>query len=222
MQMTDEGLALIRRFEGFRANAYRCPAGVWTIGFGHTSQAGPPAVRPGMVVGEDEANRILMADVQRFADEVGPLLTREVSAAQFSALVSFAYNVGVAAFRRSSVLKAVNEGRFAEVPARLGLWVKGGGRVLPGLERRRAAEAELFMSETPPQAGRGVTGVPKSVEVEQHARHVGAVVGGAAVAVSAAHALPGWVSVLVLVVVLLAVAGFASYRWRRQATGKVA
>ena len=94
--------------------------------------------------------------------------------------------------------------------------------MLPGLERRRAAEAELFMSETPPQAGRGVTGVPKSVEIEQHARHVGAVVGGAAVAVSAAHALPGWVSVLVLVVVLLAVAGFASYRWRRQATGKVA
>jgi lysozyme len=222
MQMTQEGLALIRRFEGFRANAYRCPAGVWTIGYGHTSQAGPPAVRAGMVMSEDEADRILAADVQRFADEVAPLLAREVSAAQFSALVSFAYNVGVPAFRSSSVLRAVNAGRFHVVPARLKLWVKGGGRVLPGLERRRAAEAELFMSELPPQAGRGVTGVPKSVELERQARRAGAVVGGAAVAVSAAHALPGWVSVLVLVAMLLAVAGYASYRWRRAAAGKVA
>ncbi|WP_374333028.1 lysozyme, partial [Aestuariivirga sp.] len=79
MQVTQEGLALIRRFEGFRATAYRCPAGVWTIGFGHTSQAGPPAVTPGMTIGEDEANRILAADVQRFADEVGPLLARPVT-----------------------------------------------------------------------------------------------------------------------------------------------
>ena len=215
MQMTEEGLALIRRFEGFRASAYRCPAGVWTIGYGHTSQAGPPAVRPGMVIGEDEANRILSADVERFADAV-------VSAAQFSALVSFAYNVGIAAFRTSSVLKAVNDGRFTEVPARLKLWVKGGGRVLPGLERRRAAEAELFMSETPPQAGRGVTGVPKSVETDRQLGRAGAVVGGAVVVAGAAHALPQWVLVAMIVVMLLAVAGFASYRWRRPAAGKVA
>ncbi len=222
MQMTEEGVALIRRFEGFRANAYRCPAGVWTIGFGHTSQAGPPAVRPGMVLGEDEANRILAADVQRFADEVGPLLAREVSAAQFSALVSFAYNVGIPAFRSSSVLKAVNDGRFAEVPGRLKLWVKGGGRVLPGLERRRAAEAEMFMSDIAPQAGRGMTGAPKSVEADRNIRHAGAVVGGTAAAVTVAHALPVWVSVVVLVTVLLALGAYASWRWRRPTTGKVA
>lgn len=222
MQMTEEGLALIRRFEGFRANAYRCPAGVWTIGYGHTSQAGPPAVRAGMQIGEEEAARILRDDVQRFADEVGAVLAREVSVAQFSALVSFAYNVGMPAFRSSSVLKAVNAGRFGEVPARLRLWVKAGGRVLPGLERRRAAEAELFLSETPPQAGRGVTGVPKSVEIERRLRHAGAVVGGTAVAVSLAHALPGWVSVVVFVVILLAAGAYASFRWRRTATGTVA
>ncbi len=222
MQMTEDGMALIRRFEGFRANAYRCPAGVWTIGYGHTSQAGPPAVTPGMVVGEEEANRILAADVQRFADAVGPLLARAVSPAQFSALVSFAYNVGIPAFRASSVLKAVNAGRFTQVPARLRLWVKGGGKVLPGLERRRAAEAELFMSETPPQAGRDMTGVPKSIERDRRIGHAGAVVGGAAVAASLASALPGWVFVTLIVVVLLAVAGIASCRWRRPAAGKVA
>lgn len=222
MQVTEDGLALIRRFEGFRAKAYRCPAGVWTIGFGHTSQAGPPAVRAGMQLGEEEANRILKDDVQRFAGEVGALLAREVSAAQFSALVSFAYNVGVPAFRKSSVLKAVNAGRLHDVPARLRLWVKAGGRVLPGLERRRAAEAELFLSETPPQAGRGATGAPKSVEAGRRLRHAGAVVGGTAVAVSAAHALPVWVSVAVLVAVVLAAGAYASWRWRRPAAGTVA
>ena len=222
MQVTEEGLALIRRFEGFRADAYRCPAGVWTIGYGHTSQAGPPAVRPGMVVGAEEAERMLRDDVQRFADGVGPLLAREVSAAQFSALVSFAYNVGLPAFRSSSVLRAVNAGRLHDVPARLRLWVKAGGRVLPGLERRRAAEAELFMTEMPAQAGRGVTGVPRSVEVERQLRHAGSVVGGAAVAVSAAHALPGWVGVAVLAAVLMAAGAYAAWRWRRPAAGRVA
>lgn len=222
MQMTEDGVALIRRFEGFRANAYRCPAGVWTIGYGHTSEAGPPAVRPGMQLGQDEAERILREDVQRFADQVGPLLAREVSAAQFSALVSFAYNVGIPAFRGSSVLKAVNAGRFHEVPVRLKLWVKAHGKVLPGLERRRAAEAELFMSETPPQAGRGMTGVPKSVETDRHVRHAGAVVGGTVAAITAAHALPGWVSVAVLATILLALGAWASWAWRRPATGTVA
>jgi lysozyme len=147
MQMTEEGLALIRRFEGFRAEAYRCPAGVWTIGYGHTSQAGPPKVRPGMVVSEAEAREILAADAAMFAEGVRAALTREVSPEQFSALVSFAFNVGIGALRRSSVLKAVNEGRFEAVPERLRLWVKADGRRLEGLVRRREAEAELFATQ---------------------------------------------------------------------------
>lgn len=172
MQMTEEGLALIRRFEGFRDEAYRCPAGVWTIGYGHTSQAGPPAVRPGLRMSEEEARRVLAADVEMFGNDVAALLVRAVSAAQFSALVSFAYNVGIGAFRRSSVLKAVNAGRFGDVPAALKLWVKGGGRVLPGLERRRAAEAELFLSETAPEAGRA-EGAPGSVAPDRRLRAAG-------------------------------------------------
>lgn len=219
MQVTQDGLALIRRFEGFRANAYRCPAGVWTIGFGHTSMAGPPAVSPGMTIGEDEANRILAADVARFADEVGPLLARPVTAAQFSALVSFAYNVGTPAFRRSSVLKAVNDGQPDAVPRCLRQWVKAGGRVLPGLERRRAAEAELFMSDVAPQAGRGATGVPKSVETEDRLRRAGAVAGGVAAAAGVASLLPPWVLLAGLAVVALAAAAFLSWRWRRPSQG---
>lgn len=146
MQMTAEGLALIRRFEGFRGVAYKCPAGVWTIGYGHTAAAGPPAVAGGMAIGEAEAERILANDVAQFAKGVETCLRRTLSDHQFSALVSFAYNVGLGNFRRSSVLAAVNAGDFAAVPRRLQLWVKAGGRVLPGLVTRRAAEAALFLA----------------------------------------------------------------------------
>jgi len=152
MHMTEEGLALIRRFEGFRAQAYRCPAGIWTIGYGHTSNAGPPRVSPGMTISETEARRVLAADVERFAAEVRAALTREVSPEQFSALVSFAFNVGTAAFCTSSVLRAVNAGDFGAVPDRLGLWVKARGKTLPGLVRRRAAEAAMFSPSAAPQA----------------------------------------------------------------------
>ena len=140
MHMTEEGLALIRRFEGFRGEAYRCPAGIWTIGYGHTSNAGPPRVSARMTMSEAEARRVLADDVERFATGVRAALTREVSPQQFSALVSFAFNVGLGAFRASSVLRAVNGGDFDAVPGRLGLWVKARGRTLPGLVRRRAAD----------------------------------------------------------------------------------
>ena len=144
MHMTAEGLALIKRFEGFRSAAYRDAVGVLTIGYGHTAMAGAPAVRMGDVISEVEATRILARDVDMFAKGVARLLARDVSAQQFSALVSFAYNVGLGNFGRSSVLRAVNGGAFDAVPRRLQLWVKAGGRVLPGLVKRRAAEAALF------------------------------------------------------------------------------
>jgi lysozyme len=144
MQITSEGLALIKRFEGFRAAAYRDSAGVWTIGYGHTSMAGAPQVHAGLRITRAAAEAVLKRDIDAFAAGVGRLVSAELSAAQFSALVSFAYNVGLGNFRSSSVLKAVNARDFDQVPRRLALWVKAGGRVLPGLVKRRAAEAEMF------------------------------------------------------------------------------
>lgn len=152
MKMCDEGLELIKAQEGFSSRAYRDPAGVWTIGYGHTSMAGSPRVREGLEISRPEAGNILRRDVERFADGVRRLLTRNLSDRQFSALVSFAYNVGLGNFERSSVLRAVNAGDFEVVPRRLSLWVKAGGRTLPGLIRRRAAEAALFTSDGPTQA----------------------------------------------------------------------
>ena len=147
MQMTEEGLELIKEFEGFRARAYRDAVGVWTIGYGHTSMAGAPEVRPGMDITQDEGTAILRRDVATFANGVRAAVKVPLTDGQFSALVSFAYNVGMGNLRKSSVLAAVNRGDFAAVPRRLQLWTKAGGRVLPGLVRRRAAEAALFAKQ---------------------------------------------------------------------------
>src|SRR5262245_17770828 len=127
MRMTQEGLALIKRFEGYRAEAYRDAAGIWTIGYGHTSMAGTPHVVAGLKVTRSEAADILKSDVDVFAEGVRKLVTAELSDTQFSALVSFAYNVGLGNLRSSSVLKAVNAQEFDQVPRRLALWVKAGG-----------------------------------------------------------------------------------------------
>jgi lysozyme len=147
MRLTREGVALIKRYEGFRGEAYRDAVGVWTIGYGHTAMAGPPEVKPGMTIDRAEAAAILDRDVEMFAQGVAKLIARPVTEQQFSALVSFAYNVGLGNFRKSSVLSAVNAGELDVVPRRFQLWVKAGGRTLPGLVKRRAAEAALFAGE---------------------------------------------------------------------------
>ena len=153
MQMNEQGLALIRAAEGLRTKAYRDAVGVWTIGYGHTSMAGPPEVLAGMEMTMEEAADLLVRDVRLFAQAVGQAVKIPLNDDQFSALVSFAYNVGSGNFRSSSVLKAVNAGDFEAVPRRLQLWVKAGGKVLPGLVKRRAAEAALFMKHDEVVAG---------------------------------------------------------------------
>ena len=84
MRMTEEGLALIRSFEGFRADAYLCPAGVWTIGYGHTSRAGPPAVGPGSQMSRTDAAKVLETDVDLFAGAVKDGLQRDLTDAASS------------------------------------------------------------------------------------------------------------------------------------------
>jgi lysozyme len=146
MKITPEGLALLKRFEGFRGKAYQDSVGVWTIGYGHTSMAGPPKVTPGLTLSRTECEKILARDVALFSRGVAAKIKRPINDNQFSALTSFAYNVGLGNFAKSSVLAAVNSGHFDAVPRRLQLWVKAGGKTLPGLVKRRAAEGELFAS----------------------------------------------------------------------------
>jgi GH24 family phage-related lysozyme (muramidase) len=146
MRMTREGLALIKQFEGFRGTAYKCPAGVWTIFYGHTSMAGPPKVTPGMKGTRAEGERILKEDLKVYEAGVRRAIKIELTPNQYSACVSLCYNIGVGAFGRSSVARFCNRRQWKNAADAFALWNKAGGRVLPGLTRRRAAEAALFMS----------------------------------------------------------------------------
>ena len=128
MRMSADGLALVKEFEGLRLKAYKCPAAVWTIGYGHTSAAGSPEVNPGMEITKDEAEEILKRDMVQYEAGVEKLVKVELTQGQFDALVDFAYNAGVGALAKSTLLKRVNEERFDDVPAEFMKWTKGGGK----------------------------------------------------------------------------------------------
>lgn len=139
MQISNAGLDLIKQFEGLYLKAYRCPAGVPTIGYGHTA-----GVAMGQTITQQQADDYLRRDVRQFERAVARLATVPLTQGQFDALVSFAFNLGEGALARSTLLRLLNEGKYTEAALQFGRWVKGGGKELPGLVRRRAAERALF------------------------------------------------------------------------------
>jgi lysozyme len=143
MKINRAGLNLIKDFEGLRLIGYRCPAGIPTVGYGHTG----PEVRVGRRITEEQANTYLINDVSRFergvTDAIGTAPTTEN---QFSAMVSLAYNIGLGAFGKSSVLRHHKAGHRHRAAASFLLWVKAAGKTLPGLVRRRNAERRMFLS----------------------------------------------------------------------------
>lgn len=142
MTINDKGLDLIKHYEGFRPTAYKCSAGVWTIGYGHTK-----GVRQGDTCTMDEATLFLKADVREAENAVSSMVYVPLTSNQFSALVSFVFNVGSGAFQTSTLLRKLNNARaYHEVPVELMRWNKAGGKILEGLNKRRAAEAALFVS----------------------------------------------------------------------------
>ena len=147
MQMSQEGIdALLKKFEGCKLKAYRCPAGVCTIGYGHTSAAGNPTVVDGLTIRQDQAEAILRSDLVKYETAVHNMVEQPLTQHQFDVLVDFAYNAGVGNLKSSTLLKKVNAGQFDAVPAELMKWTKGGGKVLAGLVRRRQAESSWWLS----------------------------------------------------------------------------
>ena len=152
MQMSPGGMtALLKKFEGCKLTAYRCPAGVCTIGYGHTASAGAPPVKDGMTITQQQADDILSRDLVKFETAVYNMVQQPLNQNQFDVLVDFAYNAGAGALKSSTLLKKVNAGNFNEVPAELMKWTKGkipgkGMQVLPGLLRRRQAESAWWTS----------------------------------------------------------------------------
>lgn len=141
------GLDIIKHFEGLRLKAYQDSVGIWTIGYGHTSMAGPPDVKPGMTITTAEAEEILKRDLGIFEKGVDDAVTVSVNSNQFSALVSFAFNVGLSALRDSTLLRKLNSGDYSGAADEFPRWVYADGTQLPGLVRRRNAERALFLGQ---------------------------------------------------------------------------
>lgn len=139
--VTADGLALIKRFEGFSPTPYLCPAGYWTVGYGHVIKSQFAYPDP---ITEDHASQILASDVQVAEKAVQRLVTIPLTDGQFDALVSFTFNLGAGALQRSTLRKKVNREEHDDVPAEFLKWVNAGGRKLVGLVRRRQAEAERY------------------------------------------------------------------------------
>lgn len=137
--ISDEGLALIKEFEGCKLTAYRDPVGVLTIGYGSTG----PHVKPGLTITQDQADELLRQDVARFEVAVADM-AKVATDNQFSAMVSLAFNIGAEALRKSTLLRKHNAGDYRGAQGEFARWKYAGDKVLPGLVRRRAAEAALY------------------------------------------------------------------------------
>ena len=142
MKCSQEGLALIKKFEGCRLEAYKCSANVLTIGYGHTG-----GVKETDTITQDEADKLLQEDVEQFEKYVDDNVTVELGQSQFDALVAWTFNLGVGNLRESTMLKKLNSEDYASVPSEMKRWNKAGGKTLDGLIRRRKAESLLFESK---------------------------------------------------------------------------
>lgn len=142
MSISERGVELVAKYEGCRLEAYKCPAGVWTIGYGHTAGVKPGDTLPS----KEKAKALLREDLAKYAASVNNcvkkgLITFPLNQNQFDALTSFCYNCGA-----GSLQKLVSGRSAAVIADKLLLYNKGGGKVLPGLTRRREEERALFLS----------------------------------------------------------------------------
>lgn len=140
------GLALIKKYEGFRSKPYKCPAGVWTIGYGATYYPDGTKVRPTDPAIDEAHATILLENMLKTYEKAVDSYTRDdITQNQFDALVSFAYNLGTNALKNSTLLKKVNAKPYdPAIEYEFGKWVRAAGKVLPGLVRRRREEAQLY------------------------------------------------------------------------------
>ena len=150
------GLALIKQFEGCRLAAYQCSAGVWTIGYGHTA-----GVHKGMKITQAQAEEYLKHDVAKFEKYVNNPsyvpFTDKLNQNQFDALVSFAFNLGQGNVKKLCTGRVMNQ-----IPSAMQQYCKAAGKTLPGLQRRRKAEAALYNKKVESCTGVTITTVKES------------------------------------------------------------
>lgn len=143
MKLNEAGISLIKTFEQCRLRAYPDPAtgnDPWTIGWGATG----PDVKPGVIWTQDQADKRLATDLELVCNKIMPMIKTPLTDNQFSALVSFAYNLGEGHLHSSALLKLINSGDVTKAANEFPKWDKAAGKEMPGLLRRRLAEQRLF------------------------------------------------------------------------------
>lgn len=145
MKVNKEGIDMMHHFEGCKLEAYQCSAKVWTIGWGNTYYQDKKSVKQGDKITQEQADELFEMIMNEFSIMVRKVLKKEISENRFSAIVCFAYNVGMGNLKASTLLKKVNiNPDDPTIPSEFLRWNKAGGKVLNGLTRRRQAEADLY------------------------------------------------------------------------------
>ena len=146
MKIGNKGISLIKEFEGLRLRAYDDGVGVWTIGIGTIRYPNGKRVQKGDVITEAQAEEYLKHDLNNFEKTINDVVKVPLTQNQYDAIVSLTYNIGAAAFSRSTLLKRLNNKDYKGAADQFLVWNKAGGKVMRGLIRRREAERALFLS----------------------------------------------------------------------------
>ena len=150
LTISDEGISLIKRYEGYKTTPYRCPAGLYTVGYGHVIGNGlqlPDEWNRTFSLGE--IDELLERDLARFERGVLRYCTVYLTQSQFDALVSFSFNLGLGVLQRSTLRQKLNRGDYDGASKEFLKYTRAGGKVLKGLVRRRQAEYNLFNRHSP-------------------------------------------------------------------------
>ena len=147
MKTSDNGISLIKEFEGCRLTAYLDSVNIWTIGYGWTHAVDGKPVNRGMTINQATADRLLKTGLVQFENDILKLVKVKLNQNQFDALVSLSYNIGSRALSTSTLLKKLNAGDYRGAGDEFLRWDKAGGETLAGLTRRRAAEKQLFLAQ---------------------------------------------------------------------------
>ena len=142
METSQDGLKLIKKFEGCELKSYQDSVGVWTIGYGHTK-----GVEEGQEITQEEAEEMLASELSEYEGYINDMVECDLEQNQFDALVAWVYNLGPTNLRSSTMLKRLNANDLDDVPNQIKRWDKAGGKVLAGLVRRREAEALMFQNK---------------------------------------------------------------------------
>lgn len=142
MKISVKGIGMIKTFEGLRLRAYKCTAGKWTIGYGHTA-----GVKEGDIITQAQADMFLRNDLAWSEDCVNNSVKVELKQPMYDALVSLVFNIGAGAFEKSTILRKLNEKNYIGAADEFGRWVHSGGKVVNGLIERRKKEKDMFISE---------------------------------------------------------------------------